>query len=455
MQQDFFINEGATKHDYGESSNNERNTVTKNRNTAAIVSLAFLIFTYLVTLFFNVVILSWLLRVFAIIIAIKGLQTSKIIQKGKILSIVVIVLAGGSLLASLALSAVYYKKTGRYPFLSFESLDVLKQKESVKQVLSTVFGDPSEWQEYTHSFYGYSIKYPYGWEIKTDEVKDGFGQGIVQFIDKQFKCVLSLSLNPDPREDTTVPLNKESIDESLRDQVQLEYGGEVKNFPVAGTFGIIVEYPDDESLNAFMVAKEGKTALAFGFGSPRICKPVMREMFSTFQFGSLNEKRDESQKLRDIDIPVISVNGWREYNNEKYGYAFSYPPTFTLFASVNTKNETILPPTPQSNTVYITNNKAQLFCCEPELMAVNAVEEVVDLTNWQKYITIPEDMIVSQETTEIDGRLAYRIESQSNLGNTIVALTIIRLEKSSLLITQSAATDVWNMIINSFSFSSP
>lgn len=124
----------------------------------------------------------------------------------------------------------------------------------------------------------------------------------------------------------------------------------------------------------------------------------------------------------------MDTSDWKTYQNEKYGYSIRYPESFTIFTDKNNKTETVTAPASNSTGVFLTDNKAHLFCCEPSLIRVEVFDTII--TDLEKFAQEKGNLqtdnayrVIKKGYEAFQGERAYRIYSSMGIdspGNSIV-----------------------------------
>lgn len=181
---------------------------------------------------------------------------------------------------------------------------------------------------------------------------------------------------------------------------------------------------------------------------------VLTGVFGVWYFSNpLPEEESNGSTL----LTTSKFADWKTYKNEKYGFEIKYPVDHTLYSSVNTQNESLIPADSQSNKVAITENEKALFCCEPTTFSLLVVDEKITPREWidknyTKYTSQKE--IKSIKDIKFAGTNAVELVGGGNLGSTYKLLVMSR-NGYLLIINQNNKSEFLDEIISTFKFSDP
>ena len=174
---------------------------------------------------------------------------------------------------------------------------------------------------------------------------------------------------------------------------------------------------------------------------------------------SINQQSTPASEVSSADKTPTEATASNEeatsltvYNNTKYNYSFRYPKNFTMYTAVDQTKETVTLPTAVSDKVFLTNNKAKLFCCEPLVTSVSVVDGSTDSKNWRQYVNIPDYRIKSQGEITFAGRKAFEVRGSAGLDSAGARLILIPGSQFSFVLIQGDEGEPWESITNSFSF---
>lgn len=153
-----------------------------------------------------------------------------------------------------------------------------------------------------------------------------------------------------------------------------------------------------------------------------------------------------------LDTAPVSTADWKSYQNEKYGYSISYPNTFTIYAGTNQKTQEIILPDKNNTTIFITDNKKNLFCCDVIKSAVKVIEGSIETKNWKQYVNIPDYRIKEQEAITFQGHPAYEVVASIGVDSEGARAILIPGNMYSFVIIQGGDSLTWQKITESFKF---
>lgn len=148
--------------------------------------------------------------------------------------------------------------------------------------------------------------------------------------------------------------------------------------------------------------------------------------------------------------PKNEAANWAVYSNTKYNYSFRYPTNFTIYAATDQAKEEVILPTAISNKVSLTDKKAMLFCCEPLVTSVSAINGSIDTKNWRQYAEIPDYRIKSQGEIMFAGYKAFEVRGSLGIDAAGTRLILIPGSQFSFVIIQGGEGEQWESITNSF-----
>src|SRR3989344_1306546 len=273
----------------------------------------------------------------------------------------------------------------------------------------------ANWKTYQNTKNNYELKYPDTWEIDAGPGGDQDGPGLADCAQK-YDSFFQVSEG-----DTIV--GKQNIKFAGTDAIQERINRQQGSWVHLRTFIF--------QNNSFFVINFTTKATDFDSG-----KIEYDQIISTFRFTNSS--------------PALQ-NDWKTYRNTSYIYSFRYPVNFTIYTGTNQAKEEVIPPTATSDKVFLTDNKAFLFCCEALVTSVSIIPDSVDIKDWRKYVEVPDYQIKSQKEIIFAGRKALEVRFSVGIESPGARVILIPSDPWSWLLTQGDEGEPRESITNSFS----
>src|SRR3989344_213171 len=309
----------------------------------------------------------------------------------------------------------------------------------------------ANWKTYQNTKNNYELKYPDTWEIDAGPGVDQDGPDLpeISLFNSSSATDRSIRIeaNPYPHEVDKIYTCSGLADcaQKYDSFFQVSEGDTIvgkQNIKFAGTDAIQERINRQQGSwvhlrtfifhnNSFFVINFTTKATDFDSG-----KIEYDQIISTFRFTNSS--------------PALQ-NDWKTYRNTSYIYSFRYPVNFTIYTGTNQAKEEVIPPTATSDKVFLTDNKAFLFCCEALVTSVSIIPDSVDIKDWRKYVEVPDYQIKSQKEIIFAGRKALEVRFSVGIESPGARVILIPSDPWSWLLTQGDEGEPRESITNSFS----